>query len=158
MIGAVREWLTSIVAVSMLLSLVQTLIPEGSIRKIAGFTGGLLLLIVLIHPIPGMDLQCLRLDLSDYKEAVSEKQEELKQTQKESMIQLIESRTGAYISDKAKALGLAVKVRVNAKTGPDGVPIPVSVRLQGTYSESLAAYIEEELGIIRERQVWNEEN
>ena len=158
MMSAVREWLTAIVAVSILLSLVQTLIPEGSIRKIAGFTGGLLLLIVLIRPIPGVDFQRLQLDLSDYEAAVSERQAELQQAEQEDMIQLIESRTGAYISDKAKALGLSVEVRVNTKTGPEGVPIPVSVQLRGPYSELLAVYIEEELGITRERQVWNEEN
>jgi len=158
MMSAVREWLTAIVAVSILLSLVQTLIPEGSIRKIAGFTGGLLLLIVLIRPIPGVDFQQLQLDLSDYEAAVSERQAELQQAEQEDMIQLIESRTGAYISDKAKALGLSVEVRVNTKTGPEGVPIPVSVQLRGPYSELLAVYIEEELGITRERQVWNEEN
>ena len=116
------------------------------------------MLIVLIRPIPGVDFQQLQLDLSDYEAAVSERQAELQQAEQEDMIQLIESRTGAYISDKAKALGLSVEVRVNTKTGPEGVPIPVSVQLRGPYSEPLAAYIEEELGITRERQVWNEEN
>ena len=45
---AAREWLTAVVTVTLLLSVVQTLVPEGSLRKIAGFTGGLLLLAVLI--------------------------------------------------------------------------------------------------------------
>ena len=47
MIAAVREWLTSVVAVTLLLTVAQTLIPEGNIRKIAAFTGGLALLAAL---------------------------------------------------------------------------------------------------------------
>ena len=37
MIGALREWLTSIVVVTLLLSVAQTLVPEGSIRRVASF-------------------------------------------------------------------------------------------------------------------------
>ena len=40
---AVRTWLTSVVMVSMLLSLVQLLTPKGGVQKIAGFTGSLIL-------------------------------------------------------------------------------------------------------------------
>lgn len=72
------------------------------------------------------------------------------------MAELIEERTAAYISDKAKALGLSVAVRVETKTGDGGVPAPWAVRLTGTESEALASYIEGELGIPRERQVWSE--
>ena len=34
MIGAVREWLSAVVAVAMLLTVAQTLMPEGTVRKI----------------------------------------------------------------------------------------------------------------------------
>ena len=40
MIDAVRSWLTSIAAVTLMLTVVQTLVPEGTQRKISGFTGG----------------------------------------------------------------------------------------------------------------------
>ena len=47
MIAGVRSWLTSITAVTLMLTVVQTLVPEGTLRKISGFTGGLLLLAAL---------------------------------------------------------------------------------------------------------------
>ena len=47
MMEAVRAWLTSVVLVSVLLSAAQSLIPPGTVRKAAGFTGGLILLLVL---------------------------------------------------------------------------------------------------------------
>ncbi|MDO4314814.1 MAG: stage III sporulation protein AF [Oscillospiraceae bacterium] len=156
MIGAVREWLTSIVVVTLLLSVAQTLIPEGSIRKIAAFTGGLILLAALLQPVLGTDLERLRLDFGDYERAVAQRQAELEVAGKEALVELIEERTAAYISDKADALGLRVEARVETETGDDGVPVPVSVRLDGPRSEELASYIEGELGIPRERQVWHE--
>ena len=51
MIGAVRSWLTSIAAVTLMLTVVQTLVPEGTLRKISGFTGGLLLLVSVLSSV-----------------------------------------------------------------------------------------------------------
>lgn len=158
MIGALREWLTSIVVVTMLLSVAQTLIPEGTIRKIAFFTGGLILLAALLQPVLRTDLGRLRLDLSDYAGAIEDCRAELDGAGKEELAGLIAERTAAYISDKANTLGLTVTARVETETGTDGVPVPVAVRLEGERSEALTAYIEGELGIPRERQVWHEEN
>ena len=44
MIENIRQWLTCIVAVSMLLSVVQGLVPKGSLHRAASFLGGLVLL------------------------------------------------------------------------------------------------------------------
>ena len=158
MIGAVRVWLTSIVMVTLLLSVAQTLIPEGTIRKIAGFTGGLILLVALLRPVLGADLERLHLDLGDYERAIEERQEELASAGNAELKALIESQTAAYISDKANALGLEVTVRVEAEAGADGIPVPATADIQGARSEELASYMEQELGIPRERQSWQEES
>ena len=154
--GALREWLTSLVAVSMLLSVAQTLVPEGSIRKISSFTGGLILLVVLLRPLLGADLSRLDLHLEDYGRAIGQRQEELGAAGEAELTGIIEERTAAYISDKADTLGLPVKVRVTAKSGKDGVPVPWQVELWGPRSTALANYMEAELGIPGERQVWHE--
>ena len=155
MIGAVRSWLTSIAAVTLMLTVVQTLVPEGTLRKITGFTGGLLLLAALLQPVLKTDLGRLRLDFSDYKEAVQTRTEELDAAGKEELAAIIAGRTAAYISDKADALGLVVAARV--ETEPvEGIPVPVSVELTGPYSQDLADWIAGELGIPAERQVWHE--
>ena len=59
MMEAVREWLTSLVLVSLLLSVAQSLIPEGTLRRAASFTGGLILLFALLRPVLGADLEHL---------------------------------------------------------------------------------------------------
>ena len=154
--GALREWLTSLVAVSMLLSVARTLVPEGSIRKISSFTGGLILLVVLVRPLLGADLSRLDLHLEDYERAIGQRQEELASAGEAELAGIIEERTAAYISDKADTLGLAVKVQVETKPAGDGVPVPWRAELWGPRSPALATYMEEELGIPGERQVWHE--
>ena len=59
MMAAAKERLTAVVPVTLLLSVVQTLMPEGTLRKIAGFTGGLLLLAELLRPATEIDLSGL---------------------------------------------------------------------------------------------------
>lgn len=154
MIGAVRSWLTSIAAVTLLLTVVQTLVPEGTLRKISGFTGGLLLLAALLQPVLKTDLGRLRLDFSDYEAAIEDRTAELDAAGKEELAAIIAGRTAAYISDKADALGLgsiAVRVETEGET-----PLPASVVLTGPYSQALADWIAAELGIPAERQVWHE--
>ena len=156
MIGAVRSWLTSIVSVTLILTVVQTLVPEGTLKKITGFTGGLLLLAALLQPVLRADLEGLELDLSAYGGAIEARQAELDAAGKEELAAIIAGRTAAYISDKADALGLEVSVRVETEPGEEGTPLPVSAELEGPYSQDLADWIAGELGIPAERQVWHE--
>ena len=157
---AVREWLTAVVTVTLLLSVVQTLVPEGSLRKIAGFTGGLLLLAVLLRPVTEIDLSGLDTEMEDWARTIGERQEELSAEQEEALASGIAERTASYISDKAEKLGLEVKIRVETETGGDGVPVPVRAEIDGPWSGELSSYMAETLGISRERQVWHgrEEN
>lgn len=154
MIAAARSWVTSIAAVTLILTVVQSLVPEGTIRKITGFTGGLLLLAALLQPVLRTDLERLRLDFSDYGAAIEERAEELTAAGKEELADIIAGRTAAYISDKADALGLAVTVRV--ETGPGEDALPYSAELTGPYSRDLADWMALELGIPAERQVWHD--
>ena len=156
MIGAVRAWLTSITAVTLLLSVVQLLAPEGTMRKIVRFTGGLLLLSALLQPILRTDLSQLHLHLSDYRAAITDRAEELDAAGKDALADIIAERTAAYIWDKADALGLEIDVQVKTEPGEDGTPLPVSVELEGPQSLELAEWMARELGIPAERQVWHE--
>lgn len=156
--AALREWLTSVVVVSMLLSVAQLLVPEGTLRKIASFTGGLVLLAALLRPVLGADLGRLRLDLSDYREAVEQRQAELSEESGAEIAELIAARTEAYISEEAVRLGAAVTVRVETEAGADGVPVPVGAVLTGPRSQALSDYMANQLGIPVERQVWQDGN
>ena len=154
MMAAAREWLCAVVAVTLLLAAAQTLIPEGAIRKIASFVGGLILLVTLLWPVLGADLERLNWDLDPYRTAIEDRRAELEAAGGAELEAVIAEETAAYISDKADALGLAVTARVQVRTR-DGLPVPWAAELTGRRSEELAAWIEEELGIPRGRQDWH---
>ena len=157
MMAALREWLTSIVAVSMLLCVAQLLIPEGTLRKIGGFAGGLILLLVLLRPILGAEVEQLTVDFEDYRTAIEEQSAVMQEEQETELAGRIAQRTAAYISDKAEALKLCVEVQVETEADADGIPVPSTVEIRGMRSEELAMWMEQELDIPMERQVWHEE-
>ena len=157
MMAALREWLTSIVAVSMLLCVAQLLIPEGTLRKIGGFAGGLILLLVLLRPILGAEVEQLTVDFEDYRTAIEEQSAVMQEEQETELAGRIAQRTAAYISDKAEALKLCVEVQVETEADADGIPVPSTVEIRGMRSEELAMWMERELDIPMERQVWHEE-
>ena len=156
MMAAARTWLTAVAAVTLLLSVAEMLVPQGSLREIASFTGGLILLAVLMQPLGKIDPAKIDLNISRYQEAVEQRQAELEASQKEELASLIESEMETYISDKAKSMGLTLRVQVTAEPDGSGVPVPVSVELTGPRSETLSRWLETELGVPAERQVWNE--
>ena len=153
MMEHVRQWLSSIVVVSLLLSVVQSLVPKGSLCRVASFLRGLVLLAVLLEPLPKLDLEGL--ELRGVQEETEKVRRQLEAEQETALKAGIAEQTEAYISDKAAALGLTVQARVETRTGEDGVPLPSSADREGGYAEELAQWIEAELDIPRERQVWH---
>lgn len=156
MIEHIRTWLTALVAVSILISVVQSMIPAGNLRKIASLTGGLLLLIVMIQPLARLDISHFSFDREDYEEKIEQRSNELETDSRKKMKKLIEKKTAAYISEQADNLGISCSVKVTTQVGKDGIPRPVAVSLSCAPSEKLATYIENELGIPRGRQTWND--
>ncbi len=158
MMAAARAWLTAVVSVTLLLSVIQMLTPKGRLREITSFVGGLLLLAVLLRPLGSVDLSAVSLNLDAYRQTVEQRQAELEQEGQKELVGLIEAELESYISDKAADMGLTLRVQVTVE--PDGsgvpVPVPVSVELTGPRSEVLSRWLETELGVPAERQVWNE--
>ena len=156
MMAALREWLTSVVVVAMLLAVAQTLLPEGSLRKIGSFTGGLILLVALTRPLLGTDLERLGVDMESCRREIAARQAELSEENRDALAAGIAKRTEAYISTQAEKQGAAVTARVETRTGEEGIPLPWSTELTGEPSPELAAWIAQELDIPEERQVWHE--
>ena len=153
MMEHVRQWLSSIVVVSLLLSVVQSLVPKGSLRRVASCLSGLVLLAVLLEPLPKLDLEGL--ELRGLQEETEKVRRQLEAEQETALKAGIAEQTEAYISDKAASLGLTAEVRVETVAGADGVPVPWRVEVEGGYTEELAQWMETELDIPRERQVWH---
>jgi len=155
---AAGEWFTSIVVVTALLGTARQFLPEGALRQMGSFTGGLILILAILGPLPEVDLSRIGTDLESYSRAIQERTEEIAAAGEQELAGLIEERTAAYISEQAQRMGLEVSVRVRTRPDRDGVPVPVEVELAGERSEALSAWIETELGIPEERQAWNNEH
>lgn len=154
MIGAVREWLVGIIAASLLVSVADTLIPQGAIKKIAGFTGGLILLLALVQPVLRIQPGSIQGNFDIWSAEISTLEEEFTRQNAAELETRIAETTASYICDKATSLGLDCQVRVTTEAGPEGVPIPASAEVTGPKSEALAEYMEAELGIPKEKQLW----
>lgn len=157
MMESLRTWLSSIVAVTLLIAMAESLVPEGTMRRVAGFTGGLVLLLALVRPVLAGGLPDLTLETEKWTAAIEEQQASLSRQGEDALAALIAERTASYIWDKGAALGLEVKANVETRTGEAGLPVPQRVELEGPYSKELADYITHELNIPPERQVWNEQ-
>ena len=114
------------------------------------------MLIALLQPVLNLDPVDVDFRMETYEEEVRIRQEELTRAAGAEWETIIEQETAAYISDKAESLGLDVSVRVRAESDGKNPPVLIA-ELTGETSESLARYLVEELGIPRERQVWNNE-
>jgi len=156
----VRQYLLSVVAASLLLSLVMAILPKGKLQKIAGLIGSLFLILTVLAPV-------MRIDSEDLAKAVSRLQiqtEELRTgiavTNREIQARLIKESCESYIWDKATEMGVALDVEIRL-SDLDGYPHPVGVVLKGTLSAAdrlaLSRFIADNLGIEEDRQEWMEE-
>ena len=156
MIAAARQWLTAVVAATLLVSIARSLAPEGAMRRLTAFTGGLVLLLTLLRPLTVIRTGGLPLDFERYSREIEERRRELEETENALLAEGIAARTEAYILDKAASMGLVVSVRVETAAGEAGVPLPWSAELEGQRSRELEQWMERELNIPLERQVWHE--
>ena len=159
MMEQLQQWLVGVVLVTVLLSVAQNLLPEGNLRQTISYVGGLILLVALLQPVGKVELENLFEEASAAIPEVEGMQMELEYRQQEELEQLIAQRTGAYIWAKAAELGLETEIQVETRIGEEGVPLPYRVEIGAPLSRELSRWLEAELGIPQERQVWqNGEN
>ena len=148
----IRQWLLGVVACAMLVSVAGQLCPEGGVRQIARFTGGLLLLCAMLRPLATVELPD-GLWGSGYREAVAALELELGAEREKALVDGIAAELQAYIEDKADSLGADVRSEVSMEVR-GGVPTVTRVTLRGAYSAALAESIAAELGVTKEKQIW----
>lgn len=154
MLELIRHWLVGITCAAMLVALAESLIPAGSIRRIARLTGGLVLLAAILNPLLKLDTTALTRALTEYKLELSAYSADLEEENEILMKDIIEEQSGAYIQDKA-APWHRLPVTWEAD-GEEEWPIPQSVTVMGSLTaeqqEALERTIEEDFAIPAERQ------
>ena len=156
MMETLRSWLTGIVIVTLLLSVLQTLVPEGSLRQIASFTGGLVLLAALAGPAAGPGPHGPGGGLLPLAGGGGGPAGGAAGGAGDGALRTHRGGDGGIYIGQGSELGVSVTARVETRTGEDGVPVPWSADLTGRRSAALEACLAEDLGIPAERQVWHE--
>lgn len=156
--GYLRTWLLGVVAAALAVALAQAMTPEGTVKKVGKLVGGLVLLLAVVRPLLTLDSGDLAVTASGYAalepaEAVAGGEDVMKS--------LIAQKAGAYIVDKAAALGFVCTAGVTVEEGESGWPVPWSAEIAGTWTpqqqKALSQAIEEELDIPKERQTFKED-
>lgn len=157
-----RDWLLAVTAAAMLVALAAAMMPEGAGRKIGRFTGGLVLLLVILHPLKDLDYGVLSESLSQLRGDL-EGYEALPGTGNGALMKsIIEERSAAYIIDKAAQMDIVCQAEVLCRAeGDAGYPCPVAVTVTGALTdvqrERLSRMIEADLAIPAQAQSYRGE-
>ena len=157
MIDALRSWLLGIVAVALCIALTEQLVSQSGIRRVLRLAGGLLLLMAMFGPL--RQISGARWDLSLFQPETDREtlEQELRESSQGALEQGIEEALTSYIWDKGQSIGADCQVSVTVSTDEAGLPVIGSVTLTGTYHAALSKWLEDDMGIPPEHQIWQEE-
>ena len=154
---AIRRYLFSLCAAALLCSLVRALVPKGRMKSICSLLCGVFLAMTALTGLAGWELSDVAEELTKMRIAAEEARTGVEIGNREALSAIIKSKTEAYIWDKAQELDLSVSIEVMVEA--DGsYPYPSGVQITGAFTpqqrKTLEAYIEENLAIGKERQIW----
>lgn len=157
----ISMWVMGITAAAMLVAVADSLTPPGTVKKIARFTGGLVLLLAVISPVSSLDFTALSRSLVVYREDLNEYQATAGTGSIQVMKIIIADKTSAYIVDKAVALGVICTAEVTCTVGEEDVPYPSAVTVTGNFTDAqeaaLTRQIEADLAIPASSQRYESE-
>ena len=151
-----KQWLMSVAAASVLSSVALALCPAGRVRSVTRLVCGIVCALALLSPALTLDISAISAAMASYGQAaqiITQNEEEERKMMERTYI---EEKCGAYISDKAEALGLGpVFAAVTARWDEEGLAwYPYEAAMGCQRSAPLERAVEAELGIPAERQRW----
>ena len=152
-----KTWIIGITVASMLLGAADTMVTQRGIRRVLRLAGGILLIAVLLGPLSELAGEDPGFSVPALSQEARELEEQFAQEQQTALAGIIEEEVAAYISDKAEEMGLSCEVEVEVEEGEDGLALPSVVRVEAPYQEELSRWLESQLDIPAEQQIWQEE-
>lgn len=151
-----KQWILGITCAAVIAAAAEALAPPGRVKKAGRLAVGLLVLLAVVKPLGGLDFDALAGALASYRPDRAACEAALEEKSGAVLKTIIEEKTGAYISDKAEALGMNCAAEVTYYYGPDGEVRPEAVVVRGEFTENqqvqLSRVLEGELGIPAQRQ------
>ncbi len=153
-----KTYILGIISAAIICGFVELFLTKGTtVGQIARLLGRLLIVISLIAPLKNISFS----DISGYFDTLNTNAEiyveDGKYFARDQTAGIIKSKLEAYILDKANKMQCDIVVEVSVSD--DEIPFPTEVEINGSVSpytkEVLCSYIEDSLGIAREKQRWN---
>jgi len=143
----------------MVCAAVLALTPEGTPKKMVRLVCGAVSVIAVLSVIT-------QFRFDDYSKYIFNSREEAKrvvsQAEEDVQVQkriIIEESCVSYILDKGNELGAQISVRVKAMWSQEGYWYPVEAEISGACDaaaqKALTRYMENELGIREDKQIWS---
>jgi hypothetical protein len=159
--GFIKNWIVGVTAAAMIAAIVQSLAPEGPVRKTLRLAFGVLMILAVLRPVKELNLEDFSFYRTQYDEGLSQYTEKMNEVSKSFTRSIIEEKTGSYILEKADELQIPCEVSVKLKTNREGgYPYPFSVELtvsgypEEEKKEALSRFIESQCAIPKDRQKW----
>ena len=153
---SIRQYILSVICITIACGVVQQLLAGSQHYGIMRIITGLMVTISVLHPF--LNLNDFSFDLC-FDQITSDGAwiaEEGERMAADMVADIIRESTAAYISDKASVLGASVNVEVELDN--DMVSRPSRVTVIGNLSpyvkKQLSTYIQKELGISEDAQIW----
>ena len=155
--NAIGELILKIACAGIVCAILRQIVgKEGFLSGTITLVTGLYMLITVaggLFMLPDMRFDTVFTQVGD---AAQELTQQGNEQGKNALSDIISQRFGAYILDKAHRLGAELTVEV--MLSDDQVPVPRGVRLTGSISPYnktvLSDWIDEQLGIGKEDQIW----
>lgn len=129
---------------------------KGTQAALLQLIGGLFLAFTIIAPAANLELGEM-LDFPwDYSAMGSDIAAQGQSYSQDQLHRIIKDRCEAYILDKAQTY--QAQLRVEVVLSQDEIPVPSSVRLQGSVSpyakQALQQFLQDDMAIPKEHQIW----
>jgi len=153
-----KNYILSIIAAAIISAIVKSLVgKKTATAKVIELLCGIMMAITVIQPIKDINFY----NIPSYFDSLTADAKEYVQQgalmAEKSVEDIIKSQTEAYILDKADRLGLCISVEVGLDDKNCNIPDRVTVvgNISPYAKEVLSDFLQNDLGIAKEKQQWN---
>lgn len=156
--AGIRNYFITLIASCILIAAILSVLPSGPIQRTARLTGGILLLLAAIRPLPGIDWENVLQQIALPSELPVSVSIDLENENDSIARDIIKSSCEKYILDKAADRGIPLHSADVTLDGADSAPLPVAVTVFGAFTkqqrQAFSDEIRDALGIQTENQTW----
>ncbi len=155
-----KNWLMGVTCTAMFLALAESVVPNGTVKKVCRLAGGLAMLLAVVSPVVRLDGGAVADALAGYRREAASYRETLAEQNDELYRSIISERAAAYIVDKAAEVDISCQAEVTIGYDDNGTLCPWEVTARGKWTplarETVGRILADDLGIPAERQHFEE--